>query len=129
MRDRSHDALPPMVRRGPRGDKQPVWTGYVKERTLAMGPSADPKLPPPYDGADIAALKALREGRADPHQQTLALEWIVHALCGTYDMPFRPGGEDGRRDTDFACGKQFVGQQIVKLINLPSVSAEQGEQG
>lgn len=76
-------------------------------------------MPAPYDpdGADTAAIKALAAGTADQWQQQRALNWIINSVCGTYDQPFRPGAE-GQRDTDFACGKQFVGQQIVKHINM-----------
>lgn len=102
-------------------------TGFVEQRSLALPLDRNPQLPPPYDAADLAALKALREGRADGYQQQLALEWIIHA-CGTYETPYRAGPE-GARDTEFACGKQFIGQQIVKLINLPMRNHEQGEQG
>lgn len=30
-------------------------------------------------------------------------------------MSFRPGGDDGKRETDFAEGRRFVGNQIIKL--------------
>jgi hypothetical protein len=32
--------------------------------------------------------------------------------------PIRPGGEDGRRDTDYALGKASVGRQIMKLARV-----------
>ena len=73
--------------------------------------------PAPYEQADTMALKALASGTASEAQQKRALRWIVHTLCGTYDQPFRPG-QGGERDTVFACGKQFAGQQIVKQVNL-----------
>ena len=77
-----------------------------------------PWLPVPYELADATALQALQEGRADPVQQRRALEWIIRQCAGTYDLAFRPGGMEGSRDTDFALGRQFVGQQIVKLLHL-----------
>lgn len=87
----------------------------------------EPWVPAPYDNSDIAAFKALREGRAEPYQQQLCLEWIIYA-AGTYDNPFRPG-QDGSRASDFAAGKQWMGQQIVKLINMPAKDAADSEQG
>lgn len=63
------------------------------------------------------AIKALAAGKANEGQQKRALDWIIKSVCGTYDQPFRPG-EGGDRDTVFACAKQFVGQQIVKHINM-----------
>lgn len=95
---------------------------------MALPLAKDPRLPAPYDSSDIAAFKALREGRAEPYQQQLALEWIVYA-AGTYENAFREGGTDGARATDFASGKQWIGQQVVKLLNMPALAREQGEQG
>ena len=102
-------------------------TGYVAERTMAFPLEREPWLPAPYDNADVAAMKALRDGIADGYQQKLALEWIIY-ICGTYENPFR-SGIDGARASDFASGKQMVGQSIVKLINLPAKNHDQGEQG
>jgi hypothetical protein len=79
--------------------------------------SPEPWKPAHYDEADAYAIRALLNGEASKEQQQRALAWIVNVACGTYDQPFRPG-EDGKRNTDFACGKQFVGQQIVKLTKI-----------
>lgn len=111
----------------PHARKRPLHTGFVKERTPHLPLERDPWMPPPYDNSDIVAFRALREGRADGYQQMRAMEWIVFA-SGTYENPFRPGGADGDRATNFAMGKQFVGQQIVKLMNLPVRNDKQGEQ-
>lgn len=82
--------------------------------------------PPVYDDAEIAAIKRL----AADDSHALALRVIVEVIAGTYDQPFRPGGEAGQRATDFACGRMFVGQQIVKLMKLrladPGKPTEQG---
>lgn len=102
-------------------------TGFIEQRSRAFPLEPDPWLPAPYDKADVAAFRALREGRADPNQQQICLEWLIYA-CGTYENPFRPG-LDGARATDFAAAKQSIGQQIIKLINLPAINEEQGEQG
>jgi hypothetical protein len=75
-------------------------------------------LPPAYELADVTALQALERGEATPDQQKRALRWIIGGACGTYDLAYRPGGEDGARDTLIALGRQFVGQQIVKLLRL-----------
>jgi hypothetical protein len=76
-----------------------------------------PFLPAQYDEATIGAIKALAAGNANEGQQKRALDWIIYTLCGTYDQPYRPG-EGGDRDTVFACAKQFVGQQIVKMTKI-----------
>lgn len=85
--------------------------------------SAKPKSPLPwhpvrYDEAVTAAIRALNAGTANADQQQRALRWIIEVAAMTYDQPFRPGGPEGCRDTAFACGRQFVGQQIVKQMKL-----------
>ena len=111
-----------------RGSARKKNTGFVEERTLALPLEEDPRLPAPYDKSDIAAFRAMREGRAEPYQQQLVLEWIVYA-AGTYENPFRVGGEGGARATDFAAGKQWIGQQIVKMVNMPALKSKDSEQG
>jgi hypothetical protein len=75
--------------------------------------------PAPYTPHVTSAIKAL----ANDPKHKFALDWIIYQLCGTYDQPYRPG-EGGDRDTVFACAKQFVGQQIVKHINMPMPTNE-----
>ena len=79
----------------------------------------------PCDDADHAALKACQAGEASGIQQQRALRWIIEKAAATYDLPFRPGA-DGARDTDFACGRMFVGQQIVRELNTFRPSAPMG---
>lgn len=81
-----------------------------------------PWSPVPYESADAFAIQALLRGEAEPHQQQRALKWIVETACSTYDQSFYPGGEEGRRNSDFAEGRRFVGNQIVKMTRL-NVSA------
>ena len=78
-----------------------------------------PWMPVKYRKADAAALQAMRRGEATPDQQLRALEYIVETICDRNGMSFRPGGPEGARDTDFAEGRRFVGNQIVKLTNIP----------
>jgi len=96
--------------------------GFVEERRLGLTLLAgDPTLPPPYDKYDAEAIKALRAGNASPDQQARALEWMQFA-CGTYENPFR----SDPYLTAFASGKQFAGQQIIKLINIRLNDLKQG---
>ncbi len=69
--------------------------------------------------AEVAALQALRRGEATPDQQLRALECIIGKISDRNGMSFRPGGLDGDRDTAFAEGRRFVGNQIVRLTKLP----------
>ena len=77
-----------------------------------------PWLPVDYELADAAAIQALQRGDADESQQKRALDWIVNKACGTYDQSYYPGADDGRRDTDFAEGRRFVGNTLVKMTRL-----------
>lgn len=76
-----------------------------------------PWKPPGFDATDAAAIQALSKGIANADQQKRAIKWIINSACATYDVSYRPG-EEGRRDTDFAEGRRFVGLQIVKLVNI-----------
>ena len=76
-----------------------------------------PWMPAVYELADASAIQAMQRGDATPEQQQRALRWIIENACGTYDMSYHPG-EEGKRDTDFAEGKRFVGSQIVKMLKL-----------
>lgn len=90
---------------------------------MSKKPVHQPWFPAPYDpdGADTMAIKAVASGTANAGQQKRALDWIINAVCATYDLSFRPG-ESGDRETAFAEGKRHVGLQIVKHINGPMPS-------
>lgn len=75
--------------------------------------------PPAYDDNDIYAIKALHAGVATEGQQQRALTYILQALCAVSDWSFRPDDLGGTRATDIMLGRQFVGLQIWKLINMP----------
>ena len=76
-----------------------------------------PWLPVDYELSDTTALQALHRGEANEDQQKRALKWIIENACDINGMHFFPG-EDGRRNTDFALGRRFAGQQIVKMLKL-----------
>lgn len=63
----------------------------------------------------IYALKALNDGTADAGQQKLALEYIIHVVAKRYELTYFP---DSDRDSAFAAGKAYVGDQILKLVSL-----------
>ena len=89
-----------------------------KRQTRASIQQNAPWLPCSWDIADVAAIQALQRGDASADQQRRALAWIINSACATYDLSYRPGGQDGDRDTAFALGRAFVGQQIVKVMKL-----------
>lgn len=77
---------------------------------------AKPNLP--WDQVDLtagelASIKAVADGVADPEQQRIAFRTIVEKLCGVDRMSFTVlGNEDGRRATDFAEGRRWVGNTL-----------------
>ncbi len=73
---------------------------------------------PRIEDADIFALQAIAKGTASSAQQQRAYDYVVRALCETDRMTFWPGGEDGRRATDFAEGKRWVGLQLRRIEKM-----------
>jgi hypothetical protein len=73
---------------------------------------------PRIEDADIFALQAIANGTASSAQQQRAYDYVVRALCETNRMTFWPGGEDGKRATDFAEGKRWVGLQLRRIEKM-----------
>ena len=73
--------------------------------------------PCPYETADVQAIQALAAGNANEGQQKRALTWIIEQASFSYQPSYWPG-EDGRRNTDFAEGRRYVGLQLIKLLHL-----------
>tara|TARA_R110000868_G_scaffold114822_3_gene307267 strand:- start:1825 stop:2109 length:285 start_codon:yes stop_codon:yes gene_type:complete len=84
-----------------------------------------PAVPAVYEVADVAAIQALVRGEANEEQQKRALKWVIERGAGTYDFHYY----DGERNTAFALGRAFVGQQVVKLTRLNLHSLRRGEHG
>jgi hypothetical protein len=85
-------------------------TEKPKPVTRAIGPH----VPPPYELADASALQAMQRGEATPDQQARALKWLIERAAGAYEFNYYPSD----RDTAFALGRAFVGQQVVKLLKV-----------
>jgi hypothetical protein len=83
---------------------------------MTMRRTGAPHEPPIYDDQTIAAIRALYTGTANEGQQVRAWNWIVYFAAGYHDLSYRPGGEDGRRASDFMEGRRFVGAQMLKLL-------------
>jgi hypothetical protein len=71
-----------------------------------------------FEDADVFALQAIAAGNASTGQQQRGLAFIRNAICEGERLSFMPGGEDGRRATDFAEGKRFVAVQIRRFLNM-----------
>ena len=70
--------------------------------------------------AEIRALKSMRAGVATEHEQKIALDYILNILCNRFGNQFYPT----ERETNFAQGRKFVGDQIVGAINAPLTTQE-----
>lgn len=68
------------------------------------------------DKPEIEAIKALYKGEADEYQQKLCLSVIVNKFSRTHDMLYIPGSFD---QSSFISGRAFVGQKILKVVNIP----------
>lgn len=68
-----------------------------------------------YDIPTVAAVQALARGEATPDQQRDALNFIINQAAATYGTSFQLEGD---RETAFAEGRRFVGNQLVKLTKL-----------
>lgn len=80
--------------------------------------------PAGYELADVTAIQAIARGDASPDMQRRALDWIIKRACATYDFAYRPNSD---RDTNLALGRQFAGQQIVKLLHLNPAGLRRNE--
>ena len=90
-----------------------------RRRTPVSGQAPWPwQIPIGIENADIFALQALERGTANAAQQKRAVAFIEVVLCAADRMSFYPGGEDGKRASDFAEGKRWVGSQLRRLLKL-----------
>lgn len=62
----------------------------------------------------VGALQSLLAGTAQPHQQKLALEWIIEKASGAYSLSHR----DTPHESAFNEGRRFVGLEIVKYLKV-----------
>ena len=70
----------------------------------------------PLEEDEVRAIKALMRGDASAIEQGVALRTIVNKFCRTHDLLYvadRPGA------SAFLNGRAFVGNQIMKVLNLP----------
>jgi hypothetical protein len=86
--------------------------------------------PPLYSDREIRAVQALAQYAQSATIKTddavpppsaldckLALDWIINMAAATYDNGFVANDPNGRIAA-FMDGRQFVGQQLVKLMKL-----------
>jgi hypothetical protein len=71
---------------------------------------------PALNKQETEALKALGKGEADEFQQTLALAVIVKKFSMGPGMTYVPDSFD---QSSFLSGRAFVGQKILRILNVP----------
>lgn len=82
-----------------------------------------------FSRAECMALKALWAGNASESQQLLAVKWIIESAARAHEMDWYPGGHEGDRDSCFASGRRFVGQQIIGAIKFDVSILKEKENG
>tara|TARA_R110002072_G_scaffold266030_1_gene424902 strand:+ start:6131 stop:6418 length:288 start_codon:yes stop_codon:yes gene_type:complete len=70
------------------------------------------------------AIRSLYKGDATEHQQRLALKVIINKISRAQDLLYIPGSFD---ESAFLNGRAFVGQQLLKYLNLPVGKIEEVE--
>jgi len=60
------------------------------------------------------AFKSLEKGVASEAEQKLAMDFLIRIGCRTYDTDWF----QDERISCFAAGRRYVGQQVVRFINL-----------
>lgn len=88
----------------------------TRKHGFTSAPPAPASQAAPFDLFDQQALQNLARGVANEDQQRLFVAWFIRAT-GVKENPYRP---DSARDTDFACGKRFVGDQFFGIVNAKS---------
>jgi len=71
----------------------------------------DPDAVPALDAHEVAALKAVYQGKGTEHQQRLSLNIIVSKFCLRYESPTGS-------NTEFRSGRQFVGMVIEEFLGV-----------
>lgn len=76
------------------------------------------------------AIKGVATGTADAGQQSIFMKWLVWDCAKTYEMSFRAEGPHPQKDQDFAEGKRFVGNSLIRVINMtPEMVAQYPKMG
>lgn len=88
-------------------------------------------LPPPAGSqpalitlAYASAMQAFSRGEADATQQQLVWNWLMKEACAIGKWAYN----ESTRETDLMLGRQFVGQQIMGLVNANLSVLRRGEQ-
>lgn len=94
----------------------PARARPAKDPRQALSEHAPWRPPAEIAPEDWGALQACWNGGAAPHQQKRAIEFVLR-ISHNDGAHFFPG-EDGRRDTDFALGRAYVGQMVSTALKF-----------
>lgn len=70
----------------------------------------------PCTASVAIAIQALRDGRATPSQQTMALDHVVNVMCGVQAGSFVP---DNPMGTAWMEGRRAVGIELMMILAEP----------
>ncbi len=94
-------------------------TPKVRASRLKAMPVPSPLEPAPFDDIIVYGLQGLADGNASPQQQKKVLEWIINSASRTSGPGhYQP---DSDRNTAFALGRAFVGEQILGILKIPMI--------
>jgi len=71
---------------------------------------------PDLNKEEVQAIKALGNGDASEFQQKLALKIIINVYSRAHDLCYVPDSQD---QSAFIAGRAFVGQKILRCLNIP----------
>ena len=86
----------------------------IKAAVAECLPKKNPILHPDYTEAEVQAIRAMYDGKADERQQRMVMDYILRA-SGKDDMSYRPGDT---HDTAFAEGKRWVGNTLIWMLKF-----------
>lgn len=92
-----------------------------KIKKLKAAKPAPPDQPAGFSEFEAHAIQALLNGTATPHQQKGAIAWIINQGSNAHGAHYHAND----RDTVFALGRAFVGQQIIGIAKLPLINLTQ----
>jgi hypothetical protein len=80
-----------------------------RKRAAARRHAWDPAL---LTEGEVASIKAIASS------QRVGFEAIVYKICRFGEVSFAVGGEDGRRESDYAEGKRAVAKNLLDLVAM-----------
>lgn len=86
-----------------------------------MSKNTGPHIPAPLSPAIVTAFQRLYRGEAEPHQQQMAIEWLLDA-SGMRTLSYQPGDTHA---TAFAEGQRSIGLQVGGMLHVDAKTITQ----